>query len=310
MPLAAAVDRSRPAAYPPSFLGNRSQPVHGEPVCPGRPFRASESAGRTPFSRKSAISQHSKNLLEAFKSSQAPAKAPEPQTPTPVPARKEAPSAPSPAAPPARAQSAAPAPMSAPASSLGAPKPPPGLRTRDARPGFTLPPPAVLALIGVLLLACVFSVGRWSASWGANEVEARQPPQQAAPQTPPATAPAQAEGNSPAPTRAAPPPNATAADRALFDPGNKWTVQAIEYKESTRFRELAGKVYAALLAQNLPVCQPYSNGSSIYVVVGAAPNSADLERLLAQVRAATAQDGRKGEFSTAYLRPIDKLIPR
>jgi len=96
----------------------------------------------------------------------------------------------------------------------------------------------------------------------------------------------------------------------LADTRNEYTVVMVQYRRD-RDEELANAAFYYLLDQGLPVVMLYK-GSSLYIVLGAAPEQVDLDDLLARAKVLRGPPpgNRKGEFSTAYLQKIDNLVPR
>lgn len=118
--------------------------------------------------------------------------------------------------------------------------------------------------------------------------------------------------------RAVPPTGtpATAADRALRDPANRFTVVAVQYNsDSAKIRGYADDTYQRLIAAGLPACLPLevqrgARGTGIVVVVGAAPTTAALAGLTAELKG--LPDPRTGRpmFQGPYEVSIDSVLRR
>ena len=265
------------------------------------------------------------HMLEALKASVDRSSAPAPGV-SPAAAERAA---------PVRTGAATPAPTGSwvrPASPLDAPA------RGNTKGPLSLGTTAFVALqIG--LLAAAFGVG-WLAAGGA--LPWRPAPVQAATgPTPLAEATLQlgpvssaaSQGGSPAPRAAssgsvadpaiqapsqAPPSGTpgTAADRALRDPANRFTVVAVQYNsDSAKIRGYAEDTYQRLLAAGLPACRPLevqrgARGTGIVVVVGAAPTTAALAGLTAELKA--LPDPRTGRpmFQGPYEVSIDSVLRR
>ena len=226
------------------------------------------------------MSLRRKNLLEAFKKSEAPTPAPAPAAPqhSPVPA-----------------QSSAPLFDSAPVSS--------------ARPRKDVT--RALVLVGLVLSFVIgFLVGR---STPPGEARAEKP---AAlnPEPRPVNQPRAFQERPPASTAPAATPVAETPagekrieDSALFDPANLQTVVVASYTKSNQ--DLAWATYYHLQDAKLPVFPPVESRNLVVVLAGAAPTSAELQKTLASVQA-LSRDGKKKDYSDAYCARIDTLIPR
>lgn len=267
----------------------------------------------------SAISQHSKNLLEAFKHSNPPP--PTPATPTPKPVAAQ-PSAPTPvvapitsgtsgapaAATPAAAPRAASAPQATGATNAG------GLPPRRSNAPKFASPIALIVAAQVVLLVGAFFLGRWSKSFG-DGVEAKGPAdrvslESALGDTSTSVVQPNVAPNNDTAGLLARPQNMTAADAALLDTRNRYTVKAIQYDANERSFALAKEVCAHFARRSLPVCTPYQRGGSLSILVGAAANTADLEELQRAVKSIDSPNGTKGEFASAYIAPIDSVVKR
>jgi hypothetical protein len=96
-------------------------------------------------------------------------------------------------------------------------------------------------------------------------------------------------------------------DSPLFDPANLFTVVVASYTRSNK--DLAWATHQHLVDAKLPVFPPIESRNLVVVLAGAAPTSAELEKLEAAVKA-LARDGKKKDYSDAYRARIDTLIPR
>lgn len=96
-------------------------------------------------------------------------------------------------------------------------------------------------------------------------------------------------------------------DSALFDPANLWTVIVASYTKSNE--DLAWATHEHLRDARLPVFPPVASRNLVVVLAGAAPTSAELDRVAAAVKA-LARDGKKNDYADAYCARIDTLIPR
>jgi hypothetical protein len=96
-------------------------------------------------------------------------------------------------------------------------------------------------------------------------------------------------------------------DSALFEPANVWTVIVASYTKSNQ--DLAWATYEHLKDARLPVFPPVESRNLVVVLAGAAPTSAELEKIETAVKA-LARDGRKKDYADAYRARIDTLIPR
>lgn len=106
------------------------------------------------------------------------------------------------------------------------------------------------------------------------------------------------------------PQTLSAADAALLDPANRYTITAISYDANERNLALAKAVAAHFAKRSLPVCTPYQRDKKLFVVVGAAPNTTQLEDLKRAVNNMDSPNGQKGEFASAYITPIDTIVQR
>ncbi|TDJ78921.1 MAG: hypothetical protein E2O39_01200 [Planctomycetota bacterium] len=76
----------------------------------------------------------------------------------------------------------------------------------------------------------------------------------------------------------------TEADRAFLDPANLYSIRVLEYGRTERDQALAFAAYDHLRGNGFPVVWPRHKGNSLFLFVGAAPKIADLEGLLEQLR--------------------------
>lgn len=236
-----------------------------------------------------SVSQRSKNLLEAFNRSKAPEKSPEP---VPQP-RGTTPRVGGPFAD---------------ATPVAKAVPPAGLH--ELRPGSaagsgTAVSPRdrwrlIVLCAGIAVI--FFFIGRVSVgsqglggTVGAAEPEAGS---------------GRNQENAPVPA-AAPKPAANQSPRAaLTDTANQYTVLACTYKLSEEQRALAVAARAHLLGLGFPAeVFEHTPKKQLYLLVGAAPSSRDLDDVLGRVRAATSARGVR-EFTTATTVSIDKYVLR
>jgi hypothetical protein len=237
------------------------------------------------------MSLHRKNLLEAFKKSDAPAAA----------------------GPPVSSASSA-APQAAPFQSMvAAPR---------ARAGQRKDLVWALGVVAVVLSFVLgFVVGRNTQGEaraeapaplvdGARPRPANQPRSfQERPATnPDATSSKTAGAGTAAPGGASPADGEKRIeDSALFDPANLWTVIVATYTKSNQ--DFAWATYEHLRDAKLPVFPPVESRNLVVVLAGAAPTSAELAKVEAAVKS-LARDGKKKDYADAYCARIDPLIPR
>ncbi len=102
----------------------------------------------------------------------------------------------------------------------------------------------------------------------------------------------------------------TAAESALLDPANKWTVVLAEYARN-RDEAIAEQTYQYLVAQGLPAAQTF-NGTRLFLVAGAAPDQKSLDGLVKTVKELKGPPplSKQGEFHDAYHRSIDTILKR
>jgi hypothetical protein len=227
-----------------------------------------------------------KNLLEAFQASAAAEKAAKALAPAEATGSKAGgPFAPQPA-------SAPPPPVV-----RSAPKPESPLRRPDALQR--------LIALQVVITIGAFFLGRVSV----GGVEAGAPP--AAESAPPVV-----RSEPPAPSAAGDvrvvtsADAGTAAERALLDPNNRYTVKIAEYQKG-RDDALAAATLQWLVSQGLPAAAKYQ-GSRLFLLVGAAPKQAELDGLRDRLKTMNGPPplNKPAEFHDAYISSIDRLITR
>jgi hypothetical protein len=234
-----------------------------------------------------------KNLLEAFQASAAAEKAAKALAPAEATGSKAGgPFAPQPA-------SAPPPPVV-----RSAPKPESPLRRPDALQRLIAL--QVVITIGAFFLGRV-SVGDVEA--GAPLAEDPAPPvvryepsaQPAARPQPPASGDVRVVTSADA---------GTAAERALLDPNNRYTVKIAEYQKG-RDDALAAATLQWLVSQGLPAAAKYQ-GSRLFLLVGAAPKQAELDGLRDRLKTMNGPPplNKPAEFHDAYISSIDRLITR
>lgn len=228
-----------------------------------------------------------KNLLEAFQASAAAEKAKVQAPAEATGAKAGGPFAPQPA-------SAPPPPVV-----RSAPKPESPLRRPDALQ-------RLIALQVVITIAAFF-LGRSSKSGG--EAQAAPP-----------IAPAASQVAQEAPARAAAQPQASgvvtsadagnAAEHALLDPNNRYTVKLAEYQKG-RDDAIAASTLAWLQSQGFPAAAKFQ-GTRLFLLVGAAPSQAELDGLRDRLKTMNGPPPihKAAEFHDAYISLIDRLITR
>lgn len=209
----------------------------------------------------------------------------------------------------------------------------PLLGTAGARRSLTLRASQVqwLVLAQVVLIVLAFLLGRASV---ANVAEAAAEPSDAAPsaqqkpvgelirpaQTPeqpaarPQVQPAPPPVNSPAQPANAQVDNTprTAAEQALLDPRNVYTLKVADYVYNDSSLKLARDALKYLSETcALPACLT-RHGSRLYLLVGAAPRQVDLDGLGRTVRELKGPPpiSKPKEFHDAYVEKIDKVFQR
>jgi hypothetical protein len=105
-----------------------------------------------------------------------------------------------------------------------------------------------------------------------------------------------------------PVPPIAAAESALFDPNNEFTVRAITYASTRSNEELARRTASHFRARGLPVGRPYDRGGDIFIVVGAASSVEDLRSLRDRVRGEVDPSGRPNQYRSAYITRIDNVV--
>ncbi len=230
-----------------------------------------------------------KNLLEAFKKSDAAgaASASGPSSGLPL------------------SQTPAPPPRAAPGPLFE------GTGARSAGVGRQ-PAPALIGIGLVFAFVAGFLVGRGTE----GEAQAEESEQSTAGlvtdpaprRGPPATQPRafQERPNGAEAAESAPAQSQRLEDSELFDVANTWTVVVAAYSNTNQ--DLAWATFEHLRDLGLPVFPPVASKNLILVVVGAAPTSGELAKTESTVQALT-RDGKK-PYETAYRGRIDALIPR
>lgn len=226
------------------------------------------------------MSQHKKNLLEAFRSA---GSNPEPS---------------------------APAPRVEPRSPIPAPPPPPSSAGR-AGLGMPQPPRWLFAVVG---LALAFAFGFLTGRLGQGEARAgdeKAPDASAAPERS-ATPPPSERRVTPVPVGGAgvPVPKETPSERleesSLFDTRNTHTIIVATYDRQAE--DLAWATYNHLVDARLPAFPPVVSGKHLVVLVGAAGAYSDLESEEQAVRA--LERGGERPYSGAYRVRIDSILTR
>ncbi len=119
------------------------------------------------------------------------------------------------------------------------------------------------------------------------------------------------------PPVSAPPPKVdstarTAAEQALLDPVNIYTIKLVHYSNTDANKRLAAET-ARYVQQthNLPAVVA-ADGSGLFILVGAAPRQVDLDDYLARIKRMNGPPplSRPAEFHSAYVDKIDKLFRR
>ncbi len=104
----------------------------------------------------------------------------------------------------------------------------------------------------------------------------------------------------------------TAADKALMDPVNKFTIQLIQYNNDAAGKKLAQETAEYLRKQAIPVVSPISLGKSVILIADAKPRTEDLAGLLKHLKllpGPNPQD-KQTPFSSALVVNIDKIVKR
>lgn len=95
---------------------------------------------------------------------------------------------------------------------------------------------------------------------------------------------------------------------ALFDPDNRYTVLAITYDSTDQNQALARATSNHFQLRSIPASLPYEREGNLYIMVGAAPSVSALEPLRDRVRAELDPAGRRGQYVTAYIEPIENIV--
>ncbi len=159
--------------------------------------------------------------------------------------------------------------------------------------------PLVWALLFLAFALGRLSVGGSRTGDGADGSPGRPPSSAGAPAAP-GLSPTERLGGAPL----------EAMERALLDPRNRFSVLALTYAQTPRNRQWAQDLVSYLASLDLPVAPPQAVGELILVLVGASPEKADLDGLLARVRATPDASGRRDAFDSAYLVPLDETLRR
>jgi hypothetical protein len=244
------------------------------------------------------MAQRSKNLLEAFNTSQKAEK--HESDPGSGHGRAGGPFA-GPA--PAHSKVRAPEPIAAPSvpeSRAARVVIPPMPQAFDSFLRTTLPLLLVVAIAAFLLGRA--SVGRVDAG---SKVE--RPPQQ------PVQHNADLGATAIVPAVQKPDPATTPGARdtsPLYDKRNKYTILVASYVKSTGAAALAWKANAYLEKQGFQVFPPYEGATHYQLFVGAAQLQVALDDVLNAIQRIPGPSGRPGDFSSAMLVSIDQYVAR
>jgi hypothetical protein len=226
------------------------------------------------------VSQHKKNLLEAFRSAGT----------TP--------------------ESGPPAPRVEPRSPTPSPTPPvPSGPVSSGQGGLPQPPRWLFAVVGLTL---AFAFGFLTGRLGQGEARAGDPEVTgSAPEDHPATLPRERRVASvPAESEPVKPAQQPAEPRleesSLFDARNTHTIVVATYDRQAE--DLALATYYHLRDARLPAFPPVISGKHLVVLVGAAPAYSDLEAEEQAVRA-LQRDGER-PYQGAYRVRIDSILSR
>lgn len=123
--------------------------------------------------------------------------------------------------------------------------------------------------------------------------------------------PTGASGGGAVPVRSEPTP-VSAAEQALRDPRNVYTLKVADYvynESSVRLAQDAARYLVE--SAGLPACL-VQKGTRVYLLVGAAPRQVDLDDLGRTVRQLKGPPpiSKSGEFHDAYVEKIDKVFQR
>jgi hypothetical protein len=104
----------------------------------------------------------------------------------------------------------------------------------------------------------------------------------------------------------------SAADKAMMDPANKFTIQLIQYKNDDAGKKRALETAEYLRKQAIPVVSPISFGKSVIVCADAKPHTEDLAGLLKLVKTLHGPPPQEKQtpFSSALVVNIDKIVKR
>lgn len=166
-----------------------------------------------------------------------------------------------------------------------------------------------LAAAQLAVIVIAFFLG-WLAG-GAGEVAAQEtsdPPRReettVTPARPSSDAPPRKNGGDVRPANE-PKPRETPYDDAFFNQQrNTITLRVAAYAKTARNAELAWQTYDYLYDQGLPVVRPVKMVENIYLFVGAAPSSRDLDDLKSRLRTLPGPNGGT-PFKDAYAVNID-----
>lgn len=100
----------------------------------------------------------------------------------------------------------------------------------------------------------------------------------------------------------------SAAESALFDLENQFTVRVVTYASSRSNEALARKTADHFRAKGLPVGRPHERGDKIYVVIGAASSVEDLHPLRDRIRGEVDPSGRRNQYQSAFVDRIDTVV--
>lgn len=177
-----------------------------------------------------------------------------------------------------------------------------------------------LVLAQIVLLVVAFLLGRASVQQAeASESERASSAGNApagvvanvAPPSAPQAQPAAAAGGGALPVRAEPTP-VSAAEQALRDPRNVYTLKVADYVYNESSVRLAQDAARYLVdTAGLPACL-VQKGTRVYLLVGAAPRQVDLDDLGRTVRQLKGPPpiSKPAEFHDAYVEKIDKVFQR
>ena len=177
-----------------------------------------------------------------------------------------------------------------------------------------------LVLAQVVLLVVAFLLGRASVQQAeASEAERAGSSVSTptgvtagvAPTGGPQAQPIAAESGGALPVRAEPTP-VSAAEQALRDPRNVYTLKVADYVYNDSSVRLAQDAARYLVeSAGLPACL-VQKGTRVYLLVGAAPRQVDLDDLGRTVRQLKGPPpiSKPGEFHDAYVEKIDKVFQR